>query len=77
MTNFLAEKKGRTLHLLKESSKPAAQERKRKKIEIACTPASYREAHGGFQQPDEMMKKEDDGFKDISKLVIRKKEKEA
>ena len=32
-----AEQKGRTIHLLKQSSKPVPQERKRRKIELKGT----------------------------------------
>jgi hypothetical protein len=36
-----AESKGRTLHLLKQRSKPVPQQRKRRKVEIFATPLEY------------------------------------
>ena len=38
------ERKGRTIHLLKASSKPVPQERKRRKIDIAGTFQEYKSA---------------------------------
>jgi hypothetical protein len=38
---FVAENKGRTIHLLKERSKPVPQERKRRKIDIMGTFEQY------------------------------------
>ena len=46
------EQRGKTIHLLKAGSKPATQERKRRKIEILATPAQY------HQMPEEQKQEE-------------------
>ena len=41
MANLVSEKRGRTIHLLKQVSKPVPKTRKRRKIALAATPAEY------------------------------------
>lgn len=42
---MLVERKGNTLHLLKQGSKAVPQERKRRKISLAGTPQQWNEIH--------------------------------
>ena len=49
---FAIEHKGRTLHLLKSSSKPVPQQRKRKKISLYGTFEQYKEAQEEQKQED-------------------------
>jgi len=41
MANLVLEKRGRTIHLLKQVSKPVPKTRKRRKIELAATPVEF------------------------------------
>ena len=41
MANLVVEKRGRTIHLLKQQSKPVPQNRKRRKIALASTPEEF------------------------------------
>ncbi len=41
MANLVLEKRGRTIHLLKQASKPVPRTRKRRKIELADTPLEF------------------------------------
>ena len=49
---FELEHKGRTLHLLKSSSKPVTQQRKRKKISLYGTFEQYKEAQEEQKQEE-------------------------
>ena len=41
MANLVVEKRGRTIHLLKQQSKPVPENRKRRKIALASTPEEF------------------------------------
>ena len=41
MANMVLEKRGRTIHLLKQVSKPVQKTRKRRKIDLAATPQEF------------------------------------
>ena len=41
MANLVLEKRGRTIHLLKQQSKPVPQNRKRRKIALAASPEEF------------------------------------
>ena len=41
MANMVIEKRGRTIHLLKQVSKPVPKTRKRRKIDLAATPKEF------------------------------------
>ena len=41
MANLVLEKRGRTIHLLKQVSKPVPHTRKRRKIALAATPQEF------------------------------------
>jgi len=46
MANLVSEKRGRTIHLLKQASKPVPKTRKRRKIELAATPVEFANKDG-------------------------------
>jgi len=46
MANLVLEKRGRTIHLLKQVSKPVPHTRKRRKIALAATPLEFANKDG-------------------------------
>jgi hypothetical protein len=62
-TNNCTESKGRTVHLLKASSKPIAVARKRRKIQVIGSLSQFKEAAGASQQQqaDNEMQQQFDG----------------
>ena len=55
MANLVVEKRGRTIHLLKQQSKPVPQNRKRRKIALAATPEEFAKKDNLVQEVSQPM----------------------